>query len=289
MDGRLQVVPSTTPNAVPDLLAFLSGNNGGTGRFALFVGGLTDGLMACQSYVPALQGALEQQCQCTLVQCQLRSAGVAFGAVSIADDVADIGDITKWLVRTHDARSIIIIGHSTGAQDAAAFAKAGAEDRLHGIVLQGPVSDRLLLESSPSTNVKENLAVAHAMVERGEGREFMSRDVFDDIAMTAERYASLAGRMTPDDLFSNDLSDEELGQTIGTIPVPSLWAFSMADEYATIDQSALAARVLQIVSRSRVVLIEGANHSLSSAPQHALAFVDAVVHFVNDVYQTGYS
>ena len=54
--------------------------------------------------------------------------------------------------------------------------------------------------------------------------------------MSAARYASLSGRMTPDDLFSSDLTAAELSQQIGHMghasAPPSLWVRSADDEYA---------------------------------------------------------
>lgn len=40
-----------------------------------------------------------------------------------------------------------------------------------------------------------------------------------------------AGRLTPDDLFSSDLSDEEIEALFAHVNIPTLWVWSMKDEY----------------------------------------------------------
>lgn len=91
-----------------------------------------------------------------------------------------------------DADSFLLIGHSTGCQDAVFYMKHGRPDlrkRVVGVVLQAPVSDREQLETLPGTEgfVKEARA-------RGGGGELMPVEV-TDAPITAARFLSLATKV----------------------------------------------------------------------------------------------
>ena len=57
-------------------------------------------------------------------------------------------------------------------------------------------------------------AAARAMCAEGAGVHLMPRSTPGTLGapVSAARYASLSGRMTPDDLFSSDLTAHELSQ-----------------------------------------------------------------------------
>ena len=76
--------------------------------------------------------------------------------------------------------------------------------------------------------------------------------------ITCERYASLSGRMTDDDMFSSDLTEGELGKILGHLDVPCLWVFSGDDEYAPAVKETMAAwregsQPRRILHRERVL------------------------------------
>lgn len=81
-------------------------------------------------------------------------------------------------------------------------------------------------------------ASARAMCAAGDGDGLMPRSTPGTFGapVTAARYASLSGRMTPDDTFSSDLTAAELFRQIGHMGLddapPSLWVRSADDEYA---------------------------------------------------------
>lgn len=70
------------------------------------------------------------------------------------------------------------------------------------------VSDREWLATQPDTAAR--LAKAQEMVAAGRGEEVCFRaDDIDGAAITARRWASLAGVGGDDDMFSSDLSDQQ--------------------------------------------------------------------------------
>ena len=88
--------------------------------------------------------------------------------------------------------------------------------------------------------IAEAAAAAATKIAAGCGDELMPRDTPGVFAtpVTAARYASLAGRATADDMFSSDLTDEELAAKLGHVAAregrgkrSTLWVFSGADEY----------------------------------------------------------
>ena len=122
-----------------------------------------------------------------------------------------------------------------------AYLKSGAHRaRVVGAILQAPVSDReaMVMEHGADA-MADGVRLAREMIEDGKGEMLMPRHapgVFRT-PITASRYHSLAGRMTPDDVFSSDLSPAELETQLGHMRtangvrgeddfgVPLLWAF----------------------------------------------------------------
>lgn len=104
--------------------------------------------------------------------------------------------------------------------------------------------------------------------------------------VTASRFASLTGRMTDDDMFSSDLSDDELRERLGHVAVPTLVAVSADDEYVprSVDARALAARMADAMAASPLgrveqLVIEEGGHGLRRGGG-AGAFVEAAAAFL---------
>ena len=118
-----------------------------------------------------------------------------------------------------------MIGHSTGNQDVLYFLRHGDPDftqHVSAIILQGAVSDRdvmVTFEETPRMTKESS-----ELVREGKGDRFLSDRLYD-APVTAERYSSLIGRLTPDDMFSVDLTEEELKGVLGAVKVPVLMCF----------------------------------------------------------------
>jgi pimeloyl-ACP methyl ester carboxylesterase len=91
-----------------------------------------------------------------------------------------------------------------------------------------------------------------------------------------------------DDMFSSDLTPAELSARLGHVNVPTLIAFSGADEYvpAHVDVGALGRRMLEAIAnkRSKVVTIEGGIHSLRGKEEE---FVAVLLGFMGEVGAVG--
>lgn len=221
--------------------------------YLIFIGGMTDGLIACP-YVPSLSSSIRSlgwRC----VQVELSSSRLGFGVSSLLEDVEELDCLVKALqtrykqeelvarqqptdgVGSRPACSafpkIVLMGHSTGCQDAVYYLQHGRyKASVCGVILQAPVSDREASTLDVEQSGREKyLAQALALVANGQGEEMLPRaTLFAPIC--AERYVSLEKRLGDDDMFSSDLTDRELKQQMGHSQHSSaLLLCSAKDEY----------------------------------------------------------
>ncbi|KAG1365439.1 hypothetical protein COCNU_12G004390 [Cocos nucifera] len=94
---------------------------------------------------------------------------------------------------------------------------------------KAPVSDREYRATLPETAVMIDLAVK--MINEGRGMELMPREANPDAPITAYRYHSLCAYTGDDDMFSSDLSEDQLRLRLGHMSsTPCQVIFSMDDE-----------------------------------------------------------
>eukprot|EP01065_Artemidia_motanka_P053558 TRINITY_DN9969_c0_g1_i1.p1 TRINITY_DN9969_c0_g1~~TRINITY_DN9969_c0_g1_i1.p1 ORF type:complete len:134 (+),score=50.07 TRINITY_DN9969_c0_g1_i1:509-910(+) len=133
--------------------------------------------------------------------------------------------------------------------------------------------------------------MAMRMCAEGRGDELMPRAA-DVAPMTAYRYRSLYTRLADDDMFSSDLTDEEL-QRILKVGVPTLVVQSAADEYVPdhVDREKQARRIHAACASScdagaggkgGVVVLPGADHGVAQEPAQEL-FIEEVAKFLSSL------
>uniref|UniRef100_A0A0E0E930 AB hydrolase-1 domain-containing protein n=1 Tax=Oryza meridionalis TaxID=40149 RepID=A0A0E0E930_9ORYZ len=221
-----------------------------TGDFnhqVIFIGGLTDGFLATD-YLEPLSLALEVE-KWSLVQPLLSSSYTGYGISSLEQDIVHY-------MRTNFACSKAV----------------------SGVILQAPVSDREYRATLPET--AEMIDLAAKMLSEGRGMDLMPREANPDAPITAYRYHSLCAYMGDDDMFSSDLSEDQLRQRLGHMSTTQcLVIFSMGDEYVPeyVDKEALVDRLCRALGGAEKVEIEWGNHALSNRVQEA---VRAIVDFV---------
>uniref|UniRef100_A0A7C9A8C9 Uncharacterized protein n=1 Tax=Opuntia streptacantha TaxID=393608 RepID=A0A7C9A8C9_OPUST len=143
---------------------------------------------------------------------------------------------------------------------------------------QAPVSDREYRATLPETAAMIDLA--SKMISEGKGSELMPRNANPDAPITAYRYHSLCAYMGDDDMFSSDLTDDQLRMRLGHMSsTPCQVIFSMGDEYVPdyVDKKALVERLCRALGGAEKVEIEHGNHSLSNRAGES---VDAIINFV---------
>eukprot|EP00299_Pterocystis_sp_00344_P007893 c2767_g1_i1.p1 GENE.c2767_g1_i1~~c2767_g1_i1.p1 ORF type:complete len:298 (-),score=73.89 c2767_g1_i1:28-921(-) len=247
----------------------------------IMIGGLTDGLLATQ-YASTITTKANAQ-GWDAFQILIRSSYTGYGISSLARDSQDIDLLIAALKKQTPSIRVVVIGHSTGCQDAVWHSLKGEErDTVVGVVLQAPVSDREYLESTG--DITELKALSKELVESGRGDHIMPRNAMFNIPLTAYRYHSFSSRLGDDDMFSSDLTDEEMKSRLGGLTKPCLIAFSMADEYVPkhVDKQKLCQRLKSMLSNSTLIQIENADHSLTS--QEATAeFTEATLAFLSTI------
>jgi len=261
----------------------------------VFIPGLTDA-MGSVEYTAKLQ-LMCASLGLSFLQPQLSSSNAGYGTASLNDDVAEMDAVLDHPeVAAIKDRALFLVGHSTGCQDIVNYLRSGAHrSRVTAVVLQAPVSDReamamaaLQQSSDELSRLKSAADSAKRLVDAGKGNHLMPRDAPQafGVPITAERYYSLSGHMTNDDMFSSDLSDKELASVLGHIACPALFALSGADEYvpqAVLESyGALGDRFASATASecfARVAVIEGGNHALDNSKSASDAFVSLLESF----------
>ncbi|KAK4459004.1 hypothetical protein QBC42DRAFT_275406 [Cladorrhinum samala] len=233
----------------------------------------------------------------TLFEPSLSSASSAFGYSSLSQDAAELQSFVTYL-RTHLSISkIILMGHSTGCQDCLEYVLTYGEepkDRVDGIVLQGPVSDREAINMTcDRIQVEESIKAAEDMMQTGRMNEVMQSASLPEgwrgSPVTAYRWLSLAAKGGHDDYFSSDLSDDKLENIWGRLRQPVLILPSGKDEWVPelIDVEVMVERWKRFcpegIASELSGLIPGANHRVEGAEEGERWLVDRVVKFLEGI------
>lgn len=247
-------------------------------RQVIFIGGLTDGLLATD-YLEPLSLALEVE-KWSLVQPLLSSSYTGYGISSLEQDALELDQLIGYLINKDNSEGVILLGHSTGCQDIIHYMRTNfaCSKAVSGVILQAPVSDREYRATLPETG--EMIDLAAKMISAGCGMDLMPREANSDAPITAYRFHSLCAYMGDDDMFSSDLSEDQLKQRLGHMSTTQcLVIFSMADEYVPeyVDKKALVDRLCRALGDSEKVEIKWGNHALSNRVQEA---VKVIVDFV---------
>ncbi|KAJ0036021.1 hypothetical protein Pint_24909 [Pistacia integerrima] len=244
----------------------------------IFIGGLTDGFIATE-YLEPLAIALDKE-RWSLVQLLMSSSYSGYGISSLKQDAMELDQLISYLINKEDSEGVVLLGHSTGCQDIVHYMRTNAacSRAVRAAILQAPVSDREYKATLPETAAMIDLA--SSMIKEGRESELMPREAEPSAPITAYRYHSLCAYMGDDDMFSSDLSDDQLRQRLGHMAnIPCQVIYSMADEYIPeyVDKKALVERLCKALGGAEKVEIEHGNHSLSNRAREA---VQAIITFV---------
>ncbi len=154
---------------------------------------------------------------------------------------------------------VIVCGHSTGANKVCNFAGRKRHPRMSGIVLAGPLSDRLGVDQEV---LARQLLYMQSLVREGRGEELLLG--YHYFPLTPHRFLSLMGRNSSENTF--DYGDPEPNLvTFSRITVPALVILSGADENldrpAAAVQAAFDSRAGS--SRYKSIIIPKALHSFN--------------------------
>ncbi|KAK7387805.1 hypothetical protein VNO78_22598 [Psophocarpus tetragonolobus] len=247
-------------------------------RQVIFIGGLTDGFLAT-SYLEPLAIALDRE-NWSLVQFLMSSSYSGYGTSSLQQDAKELDQLINYLINKEDSEGVALLGHSTGCQDIVYYMRTNyaCSKAVRAAIFQAPVSDREYQATLPHTASMIDLAAK--MISEGQGLKLMPREADSSAPITAYRYHSLCSYNGDDDMFSSDLSDDQLKMRLGHMSSTHCQViFSMADEYVPdyVDKKALVERLCKAMGGAEKVEIEYGNHSLSNRVEEA---VDAIIDFL---------
>lgn len=152
------------------------------------------------------------------------NGGVAYE--SFADSVHDIDAGITFLAK-YGFTHVVIVGHSTGANKACYYGGSKRDPRLAGVVLAGPVSDRLD-PALDQVELANDIRYMKSLIETGKGDEVISG--YHIFPMTPKRFVSLLDKQSLEDQF--DYGEEKPKLPYFTkIRKPLLVVLSQKDEY----------------------------------------------------------
>lgn len=261
-------------------------------RALICVGGLTDGFLSLR-YLPVLAEAVKERGWRT-VQPQLSSSYGGWGFSSLDQDVQELDKLIEYLEAHRGIREVVLLGCSTGCQDTVRFLQFGERAAIvSGAILQAPVSDReaLIACAADKEHIRRYRSMASELIADRHGDEMLPRAAGELIGpphpVSAYRFNSLTGRMTDDDMFSSDLTDDEMRAKLGHITVPTLIVVSADDEYVpkSVDAEKLASRMADAMAGNAIGIVDivtlDANHNCSQPhPEAGRALSEAVRDFV---------
>jgi pimeloyl-ACP methyl ester carboxylesterase len=194
------------------LQAFESPTDHSFKNFVVYLGGLTDGLLACP-YVEQLAAECEDK-GWAFVQPIISSSYLGYGVGSLRRDTDELSCLLSHLVAERGCANVALIGHSTGCQNTVHFlANAPPAHRalVRAAALQAPVSDReaASLDEVQAAQTAALLEKARAFVADGRGGEVVEMQ-YGFCPLSAERCLSLMAKGGADDMFSSDFTDSEL-------------------------------------------------------------------------------
>lgn len=275
--------PSATPGTlhhIPPLTAFEPiPTSNDPQNLLIWVGGLTDTYHSVQ-YPYTFSSHLPPGW--SIAQAYLSSAAQGWGTSSLGRDVEELSKIVGYF-RQQRRGKIVIMGHSTGCQDSMHYISSkGTREKVDGIILQAPVSDReALVHEMPKETYEQANKLAEHWIGTGRGEDCLPKPltstIFGPSPVTARRWLSLASpdKSGEDDYFSSDLPDERLQNTFGKVDVPLLILMGEKDEYVPpeVDRKAMVARWISFVEKNGGTvdgksgeLLGGANHNLNGNP-----------------------
>jgi pimeloyl-ACP methyl ester carboxylesterase len=164
----------------------------------IVIGGLTDGLWALKYVPPLIDGATVAGWD--VVQFTMSSSYEGFGTGSLQRDSDELDLLLDSLASQLKSRCgeekrlrCVLVGHSTGYQDAVWFLRHGRNRaNIAGVVLQGSLSDReFAYHHDPRTS--EWVKLSSEMIKEKRQDELMPREAFF-VPITAYRFHSLTSR-----------------------------------------------------------------------------------------------
>jgi len=157
--------------------------------------------------------------------------------------------------------SVILGGHSNGANKVAHYETGTGDKRVKGLSLLSPTDDvGLIRHELGEEGFKRNLARARDIVMMGKGRQIMQSAYFGrDIS--AQSYFDILNQSSRYPIFNYSTGDLRI---LSGIQIPKLAVFGSDDGFQTKPTPREALEILDGLPNMRTVLIQGASHRLDN-------------------------
>lgn len=148
---------------------------------------------------------------------------------NFTDSVYDLDASIAFLV-ANGFSEIIILGHSTGANKTCYYAAVKKDERVEGIILAGPMSDRSEYAKKQKiyARIKKEM---EKKVKAGKGNVLLTSKDFFPLSITPKRWMSLYAPGSAEDVF-NYMDTKNVLTQFSRIRKPLLVVLSEKDEYA---------------------------------------------------------
>ncbi|KAI1335134.1 hypothetical protein F5Y15DRAFT_398977 [Xylariaceae sp. FL0016] len=205
----------------------------------IFIGGLGDGPHTVP-YPRTIAKRLEAvpQLSYSVFEFRLKSSFLGFGFSRLADDVADISALVRYL-RSIGKEKVVLMGHSTGSQDCMEYTSpAHTLAPVEAYILQAPACDRdALITEMGGDKTDASVKAAKGLIAAGKAHDRMPLEhlppSFQDTPISAWRWNALAAADGEDNYFDPGLSDETAGSYWKRVDKPILILHSGNDEYVS--------------------------------------------------------
>ncbi|KAI0887503.1 DUF1749-domain-containing protein [Annulohypoxylon maeteangense] len=260
----------------------------------VFIGGLGDGPHTVP-YPRAIAKRLEAEAELSysVFEFRLTSSFSGFGFARLANDVADISALVKYL-RSIGKQRVVLIGHSTGSQDCMEYTSPSHDAApVEGYILQAPVSDRGAVSMEIGVSkLDESLKIAKELIDSGRGYERMVPEhlppSFLTIPISAWRWYALGATDGEDNYFDPNLPDDVVAPFWKRVNKPILILHSGNDEFvpASVDKDALVRRWKALcqpgIASEFSGAVPGAGHR-AEEPEAEDLLVNTVVKFLHSI------
>jgi len=244
----------------------------------IYIGGMNDGFLS-SDYLPSLSRNLPAGW--CVIQPLLSSCYTGYGSSSIDNDCTELNTLLKVLKESYRISAFILMGFSTGAQDAVRLLQVHPNPMIKGIILQSGISDRQAYHMDRSLgDVEDKLMRATKLVSNNQGDITLPKSYWPYAPMTARRFVDLISFDGADDFFSSDFSDEEMKNKLGHIKVPTLICLGDQDEYIPkfVNKTNLMARWSKVIpGKVTTSLLQQEGHYFSDSK----AFLRKATDFIN--------
>ena len=196
---------------------------------------------------------------------------IGAGMEEFSESVFDIDAGVSFLV-SRGYTEVVLAGHSTGANKVCYYAANTKDPRVIGVILAGPISDRLS-ERTDKVRYDENMKIVRELIDSDKGEGLLTKIHW--FPLSARRAWSLLGPNTKEDVF-NYGDEKNVLETFHNITSPVLIVLSGSDEAA--DRPVTEIRKVfdehTGAKNYRSVIIPDATHGYKDKEKE---FVDAVV------------